>query len=496
MRKRVISLTVVVCMLLATTIGRIGYIIFNDSYTTSDGYNSYSIMIDKKVPNLYFSNNSRINNNKTGYLAVIRPNARCISELDKVFSTKDKLDILEKLKKGYPVSIKLDEKIDTKYIKVFETTYSENTLKQLLNKESSGLLSYIDNEIGEKRINYHIDAKGRLLDGDDGELIFDNYFSKRGLTLTIDKTVQMTAYNACKDMKSGCVVVMEVKSSKILACVTKPDNSYVNKLIQQYPLGSVFKLVASACALENNCDISYNCIGKIKVGDTVFSCSHNQIHGYQNLKSALANSCNCYFVNLALALGADKLLRTANSFGFNESTELYDNWVIKNANMPTKSDLNSKGQLSLFGFGQGLLLSTPLQVCSTLCTIGNMGVYNKTKLVSSFVDDDGTKTEIDYLNGIRAIDKDIAKILLEYMHYVVTDGTARNANTSANKSAGKTGTAQSGQYILGKEQLNTWFAGVYPYDNPKYAIVIMTENGSSGSRDCCPIFKTIVENLY
>jgi len=47
----------------------------------------------------------------------------------------------------------------------------------------------------------------------------------------------------------------------------------------------------------------------------------------------------------------------------------------------------------------------------------------------------------------------------------------------------------------GNELLNTWFAGVYPYNNPKYAIVIMMEQGTSGAKDCCPIFRTIVESL-
>ena len=81
------------------------------------------------------------------------------------------------------------------------------------------------------------------------------------------------------------------------------------------------------------------------------------------------------------------------------------------------------------------------------------------------------------------------------MRYVVTDGTGANAETYRHTSAGKTATAQTGQYNFGSEKLKTWFAGIYPYDNPKYAIIIMTENGISGSSDCCPVFRTIVENL-
>ena len=85
--------------------------------------------------------------------------------------------------------------------------------------------------------------------------------------------------------------------------------------------------------------------------------------------------------------------------------------------------------------------------------------------------------------------------LIEYMRYVVTDGTARIVMYGDKKSAGKTATAQTGQYYNGVEKLNTWFVGLYPYDKPKYAIVIMTEDGKSGAGDCCPIFSTIVEQL-
>ena len=61
--------------------------------------------------------------------------------------------------------------------------------------------------------------------------------------------------------------------------------------------------------------------------------------------------------------------------------------------------------------------------------------------------------------------------------------------------AGKTATAQSGQYVNGKEILHTYFAGVYPYDDPEYVIVVMNEDGKSGSGDCGPVFRNLVEML-
>ena len=66
---------------------------------------------------------------------------------------------------------------------------------------------------------------------------------------------------------------------------------------------------------------------------------------------------------------------------------------------------------------------------------------------------------------------------------------------SLKASSGKTGTAQSGIYNDGKEILRTWFAGYYPSKNPRYIIVIMNENGSSGTKDCVPVFKNIIRNI-
>ena len=78
------------------------------------------------------------------------------------------------------------------------------------------------------------------------------------------------------------------------------------------------------------------------------------------------------------------------------------------------------------------------------------------------------------------------------MKNVVENGTGFNAQYKS-QTAGKTATAQSGIYVDGKEQLNTWFVGFYPYDNPKYSIVVMREGGKSGAGDCCPVFRTILE---
>ena len=194
-------------------------------------------------------------------------------------------------------------------------------------------------------------------------------------------------------------------------------------------------------------------------------------------------------------MGSDKLLETCDKLGFNNYTNLFDGWNIVNSYLPTKSDLLSKGELSLFGFGQGKLTASPLQIASVLCTIANDGYYSQPKLVLSNVNNQNVQTDIVYPSKEKVLKTNTCKKLIEYMRYVVTDGTAHIVMNGDKKSAGKTATAQTGQYYNGVEKLNTWFVGLYPYDNPQYAVVVMTEKGNSGAEDCCPIFSTIVGQL-
>ena len=296
----------------------------------ADTYNSYSLTIDKLEPNLYYSNASKITNNKSQLVALIKPDEKSLSELGLVFDKQEINQVIYDLSKGYPIVKKVDKYSDVRNIKIEEIKTTDNTCSQLISRQSSGLLSYLPNSIGELKINYQVDAMGHFLAGDEGEIVNNNYNSQEGYNLTLDNNIQQIAYDAAKSIKSGCVIVLDVESCGILASVTKPDNSYINKAFAQYSVGSVFKIIVACCALDNNIDINYECKGEITIGDTTFSCQHQKEHGKQNLKRALANSCNCYFVSLAITLGKDKLLETCDTLGFNDTTELFDGWQIKN----------------------------------------------------------------------------------------------------------------------------------------------------------------------
>lgn len=484
MSKRLVSLVCVFALTFSAIGGRCAYIALGRTYQVSDSYNSYTLNIGKLTTNIYGRSGIKINNNSKEYVAVIRPNEKCLNELDKLFNNDEIIGITDELSKGYPIIKSVEKKADTKYIKIYEKILNEEKTMcspYLINKIYGGLEQYVSEEIGSLSVNFSVDALGRLLTGDEGTIVNDNYDSNDGIIISLDNKIQSIAEDAAKNLKYGSVVVMDVDSSQVLASVSKGDD-YINRSLSPYAVGSVFKLIVAACAIENKVDVLYNCTSSIKVADTEFHCQNEHSHGIQTTKQALANSCNCYFVNLALKLGADRLLKTAKDFGFGDSFELYPNWNVNAGVFPDDKELSSLGQLALIGFGQGRLTDNPMHFCSAVACIANGGNYSSPTL------------DLQDIAENKIMSDESAEKLREYMRYVVTNGTGSAAEYNKN-SAGKTATAQSGVYANGVEVLNTWFAGFYPYNNPKYAIVIMREDGESGAGDCCPIFRAIVEKL-
>lgn len=485
MKKRLTAFLLALCLLLAGSGARVYYIAASDTYSAADSYNSYSLTIEKLYTTIMDRNGAPLTNYKMEYVAIIKPNEKCMSELPKLFDQAQIQEITDELSNGYPLLVPVDKYTQTKYIQIVDRVVQNPQgmpCRQLLDFTCSGLEAYTNAVVRETKINFAVDALGRVLTGDSAELTVDSTGAAETLKTTLDRQVQLAAEKAAKQMKQGAVVVLDAQSGELLASVSKPDD-YYNRALSPYCIGSVFKLIVAACALENDQNPTYTCKGSITVGDTTYSCQKDHVHGKETIEKALANSCNCYFVNLALSLGRERLRKTAADFGFGGKTQLYKDWQVSNGNLPSDSVLLSDGQLALLGFGQGSLTDTPLHFSRCVAAIANGGLYKAPPLA-------GQKNT----KSVRVLSEKNAKKLLSYMRTVVESGTGSYADYQK-KSAGKTATAQSGQYKDGREILYTYFAGVYPYDSPEYAIVIMTEDGRSGSLDCCPIFKSLVEML-
>lgn len=198
MLRRVICIVSAVSLLLGTAAGKIGYIIFSNNYNVSTNYNSYSLNFCTVSQTIYDRNKKKLNNNKNTLVAVIKPNEKCLSELDLLFDKKEVQSIKKELEKGYPVIKQTDVYADCKYIKLIDTVSSKNNQIADLTKKSYNEI------IEEKSINFAIDAKGRVLDGDN-ETIYEyvNPNASRGVCVSVDMKIQNVVENAAKNMQKA-----------------------------------------------------------------------------------------------------------------------------------------------------------------------------------------------------------------------------------------------------------------------------------------------------
>lgn len=358
-------------------------------------------------------------------------------------------------------------------------------------------------------VRYRSDAAGHTM-GTDAVELWQEEQPGSGVQLTLDGEIQQIVTEVVRStMDKGCVVVMGVQSGSILAIESQPvadpyrvsevldgtEGELVNRAFQSYPVGSVFKLVTAAAALEAGIcteDMTYNCTGSIDVGGVSISCSHHAGHGTVNMEEAFAQSCNPYFIYLAQLVGAEKLVQYAKAFGFGQETVLSGLIQLSSGNLPTVQQLSSPAALANLSIGQGELLATPVQVCNMLCAIARGGIWQQPDLLLGEVDSGGKITKKYPKSSQKVIlSHNTCKKLLDMMGKVVTDGTGREAAVPGVKVGGKTSSAQGGS-----GRVDAWFAGVFPQDNPKYAMVVLCEDGREGAKTAAPIFGEIAARIW
>ena len=525
MKKRIISLALVLFLIFSSLSFRIYLLSVKNIYSVSTTNTLKTNTIALSRGNVYDRNLKRITNSKEKYIACIKPTAKSFVEIERLLN---KTQVETELKKGHLVTVTVPEadyfkeSNDILTLTTFER-YEGNLLSHILgycnnNEGAYGIEKYYNSLLsdasGSLSLKYHCDALGRVLNGEPTEVHNDNYNNSSGVVLTIDKDIQKILETALinHNIEVGCGVVLDVKTSDILACASLPvidrsnlqetlknENSpFINRAFSGYSVGSVFKIVTAASALENGAsDLIYECNGSITKSDNTFNCNKKDGHGEMDLKSALTYSCNPYFIELSCKVGGDNLLKTAQSLGFNSPTNFGNGYFTDKGNLPKTEELNSSASIGNLGFGQGSLLATPLQIANCYATVANGGNYNEPSLIKGFVDEDEKFTNTNKKPSKRVLKTETCNILKEYLLNVVTTGTGKPAFTSLFLSCGKTATAESGQYDKnGVEISHSWYVGFFPYENPKYVICIMKENGVSGSSDCAPVFKEVAEEIY
>ncbi len=386
-------------------------------------------------------------------------------------------------------------------------TDAENNGISGIEKCYDDVLSYYSGDIS---VSYYSSAVGDII-GELGKPKYNNYLSKGGVVLTIDKYIQYVTEKCVDDAKleKGAAAVLEVKTGEILALCSRPNinqneiekylndeaSPLINRALTEYSVGSVFKPIIAAVALENGADPDeeYNCDGDIKIGDTVFPCHNLSGHGKLDLFHATAESCNTFYINLTKDINASYLLNTARNFGFGSKCEIADGLFTDSGVLPEEKDMSS-GEKANLSFGQGMLSATPVHLAAAYATIGNKGIYNPPIVIKSFVDENITEYKIAKNNSSRrVISEKTANTVLKALKMTVEEGSGKNASPANTTAVGKTATAQSGWFENGREITHSWFVGMFPAQEPRYVIAIVKEDGISGSYDCAPIFKDIAQ---
>lgn len=394
----------------------------------------------------------------------------------------------------------------------------------------------------EKRV---VDAHGRYRTGPESTRLIDepgrqDPISGRNLMLTIDIDLTAAIEKAMRVHLSGAVVVVDVKTGRILSMYSKPDydpndlsggggrarlREAMNKLTKDslrplldktmtgaFQPGSTFKPFSALAGLERkrvDPEHSERCDGFISFGHRIFRCTH--VHGRVNMKEALAESCNIYFFNLAQAVDLDPIAAVAGEFGLGQKTGLGIN-PEASGNIPTRSwyALRYRGQFRT-GFtlntaiGQGATTVTPLSLALAYAAIANGGTVYIPQIVRAVETTEGSIAQ-DFAPRVKqkaqVAPENLARIV-DGLYSVVNDprGTAYPVRDPYLDIAGKTGTAQTGYVANGRDDPkqawyyardHAWFAAFAPAKAPEIAVVVLVEHGGSGPTQAAPVAMQVV----
>ena len=315
---------------------------------------------------------------------------------------------------------------------------------------------------------------------------------------TLDADLQQAAYDALGDNR-GAVVVMEADTGKILSMVSKPDfdpnNIYadwasLNTDEENSPLlnratsgsyapGSVFKIVTALAYIRQDSSYSsytYDCAGSITVDDTTIPCFDNIVHGFEDLRSSFANSCNSSFANIGLSLDIDGYRSTAEDLLFNSSLPSILDYTKSSFALDAGSNT---AEIMMTAMGQGKTTVSPYHMALITQAVANGGTLMEPYLVEQVTNYTGTEVRRNVPKSYkRLMTSEEAAQLKEYMTTVVSEGTGYELSGRSYTVAGKTGTAEYS--LVDGEKTHSWFVGFTNVDNPELVISVITE-GSDGS---------------
>ena len=421
----------------------------------------------------------------------------------------------------------------------------KNGLEKLLNEKIIG-------KPGIQR--FEVNAYGKRIK----ELELVKGIQGQNFRTTIDEEIQKFTIETLKE-NSGSICVMDIYTGDIVAMVSSPTfnpNKFVHGISQEdwdslignkkkplinksmgglYPPGSTIKPIVALSALENDVispKFVVQCNGSMELYGQKYHCWKEKGHGYMSLRSAVKQSCDIYFYEVARRLGVDRLAVTAKNFGLGK--KVLDSFSEEKIGIVPDTKWKLKnigrgwvlGETLITGIGQGYFQSTPLQLCRMTAQLANGGYEIKPRII----DDKYTlQTIIDawreeftmQKNNINSNNLGLKKLYrnqenIKFVHDCLYGATNEPMGTSYRSRltkpdyvyAGKTGTSQIRKITAEERELklknkdlpyekrdHALFIAFAPYKNPRYAISVVIEHGGAGSSGAAPLAKKVIKKV-
>ncbi len=362
----------------------------------------------------------------------------------------------------------------------------------------------------------------------------------KNVVTTLDLPLQkLCEETLARGAKRGAIAMLDPYTGDVLALASWPsfdpnlfvpsiskfdfdrlNNDRNNPLIPRafrssYPAGSTFKVIVGTAALQSRtitAEETFSGPASMTIGNIVMHNWKKTDAGDLNFVDALTQSCNTWFFQVGIKMGADRLIDWGHRFGFGRKTglpvrdedkgRLPDHAYMKRVHKRRMLD----GDVANLSIGQGDLLITPIQMAQAMATIGNGGTFYQVRLVQQVQTGDGEivagypiqpRTEL-------GLTSDVLGTLRKAMINVVTGagGTAHRAAVPGIEVAGKTGTAQwGGNGDARKERKAAWFVGFVPAKQPKYAFAALYESEpgeakAHGGDKAAPIVGKVLREVF
>ncbi|WP_084474236.1 penicillin-binding transpeptidase domain-containing protein [Deinococcus pimensis] len=381
------------------------------------------------------------------------------------------------------------------------------------------------------------------------EKVVDPGLKGEDVVLTIDSKLQRAAEKALQEglvdinkarakyasppekVVKGAIIALDPRTNEVLALASSPTydpnwfsqsprppqlaeallgnggQPMLNRAVQQFDSGSVFKPTSTLAYIERWGNKSFNCTTAIRYGGMRRNWAHHNM-GMMDGRKAISNSCNTWYYQAAIDADpvtfSNYLGRRAVELGFGGPTGLE---IVgeKTGYIPSqKNELERwkdrpvgeryfPGQALSFAIGQDALLVTPAQIAYVLSTIVNEGEQRPLTVVRA---ENGERVPLKETRRVPGKVKDFELVKQGMEMTTRHDGGINGNGTSSHmlgphrfpvRTAGKTGTAEnalSRRFNYG--YTNAWYEGYGPLPNPDLLVVAFFENGGEGSGTALP----------